>query len=483
MTKSSGGSGSQDETKKDSEESNKTKLGKFKVPPDSKAGASDACKGEGTNGLQKDFELACKAFVKEAKDNGVTITLGYSGYVSKKDAEKWSKNGNPPFLANIKYFGWGLGWEITEVKYSCGSAEKASDKAKAFFSSWISKAQGYGITMVQVGAGESMQLRFLKPMNIEVVDSATEVSYAGDNTSVTDTGSGSSASVSSVAYFFANQFNSIENVAESYALRGERALANDEPVWDSVKKACNASMRSCASGPGGEFIAWYPDYWGMYGNKVPYLVLEDIELIDLKITQSDNEFYSHVYVPGVNLSGSSVSNEFTQGVVSIESGIAASASSASANDDSSDYYVSDEVAAILKEMINIPEGDEWKYTPKELYRRYGARPYRASSVSSACGLIEIESESDETNPTYILPFLYALYEFMKHWANQYQVSVSMTFMPELFPGCRVKLKSMDLSFYVEEVTHTADYSSGFTTNAKCSCPIGSIVSGMVKPNM
>lgn len=457
------------------------RLGKYTVPRDTSenkyAGANDACRGTGTNGCQQNFSDAVDAFVSDAKDAGYNIDLGYSGYVSRASAEEWAKDGNNGFLDNIVYFGWGLGREIESVYPTPGqSPEKGVVE-------WItSNIAKYGLTYAS-GRGVNKKIEYIRPAYFQQSGDVSDIVYEGDNTNQ-DTQSSTDASVSSVAYFFSNQFQSIQDVGEAFMLQGERALANDEPLWNSVKKAVNASLRSCASGPDGEFIAWYPDYWGMYGNKTPYLILEDIELKDLTITQSDDEYYSHVFVPGVDQMGSSISYIYTQGVVSIESDTAAKVSAAASGDDA--YYVSDEVSSILKELIYIPEGEEWRYTPKELYRRYGARPNTTPSLSSAASLIETGTDDEEgtTKPQYILPFLYALYEFMYHWANQYQATLSMTFQPGLFPGCRVKVKSLDISFYVEEVTHNVSYEdgAGFTTTARCTCPVGSLVSGMVNPN-
>lgn len=330
-------------------------------------------------------------------------------------------------------------------------------------------------------------------------------------TGTTTTASTSDASVSSVAYYFSNQFQSLEVQSESLTLTGNRALANDVPLWNYVSDAVHSSLRTCASGPDGSFVAWYPDWFGKYDN-TPVVEIEDVELMDFKITQSDSEFYSHVYSPGVTPSGTQVGYLLTQGVVSIESNTAAQVSSAAATtatttgSASADYTVSDSVSEILSEMINIPSGDEWKYTPAELYRRYGARPKTdacktlvesgsdgaasttttSSSTSSSTAATATSSSSSNvssdtsSNPQYILPFLNALYSFMKHWANQWTCSLSITFMPNIFPGYRVKVKSLDISMYVQNVSHSMSYDGGFTTTISCSYPSGSLISGILK---
>lgn len=342
---------------------------------------------------------------------------------------------------------------------------------------------------------------------------AGKLDSPGDFSGASGSSSGSGASVAEVSYFVANQFKTLQADAMSEMLLGERAIANDVTLWSSVQAAVAASMRACCSAPDGSFIAWYPDYWGLSGTKgmshsQPAVELDDMELVNLTITQSDDEFYSHVFTAGVNINGASSPDKllYTVGVVSVESNTAATIANAAVNDNErkkssgdntvenlTNVAVSDQVQAILKDMIYIPEGEEWKYSPKELYRRYGARPIvasKAAHLGSMSNVIEelttdgdatTESASIDKNPKYILPFLCALYEFMDHWANQYKANLEMTFMPELFPGCRIKLKSFDISFYVQSVTHNVSYEGGFTTTAKCICPIGSLVSGMVNP--
>ena len=180
---------------------------------------------------------------------------------------------------------------------------------------------------------------------------------------------------------------------------------------------------------------------------------------------------------------------------------------------------SDAVSPLLAKMIYIPEGEEWKYTPKELFRRYGARPAKTNSLPNFSGNVLMEDWDDNrvkrekdklkkssayndddgsegadvgdgsdsgSTPQRILPFLYALYEFMYHWANQYQAKVQVTFMPEVFPGSRISVTlpaGNSISFYVQSVTHNMSYTNGFTTTLGCICPVGDIVPGMVKPSV
>lgn len=467
------------------------KLGKYTVPAetDSKqyaglAGSSGSSVYGSAKGLQSDFVKVVTEFISDAKDAGITITTGSYGWISKLIAQTLSLEGNSFYLNNIKTFGWGLGLYVTKISGTTSDNKSASD--------WIKdNKSSYGLRFSVATSSGILQGYYIAPATIKEDSDITEMKYeeASDSSSDSAGTTSSGGSVASVAYFFSNAFSSYQDTAESEMLRGQRALANDEPVWDSVKKACNASMRSCMSLADGRFCAFYPDYYGLYKgcNATPYLELDNIDLIDLKITQSDDEYYSHVFVSGVDEAGYSVDYAYTMGVVSVESDTAATVSEAEASDeDSIISEASDQVSAILSKLINIPDGESWKYTPKELYRRYGARPTKGYSLNTVAKLVENASgdteDGTETKPQYIMPFLAALYEFMYHWANQNKATVQITFQPSLFPGCRIKLKGFDISFFVKSVSHNMSYESGFSTTVECTCPVGSLVSGMVNPS-
>jgi hypothetical protein len=78
-----------------------------------------------------------------------------------------------------------------------------------------------------------------------------------------------------------------------------------------------------------------------------------------------------------------------------------------------------------------------------------------------------------------MEFLLACQIFMEQWAKQYQTTISMTFMPELFPGMRVQLPSQDLQVYVSAVSHVCDYEQGFYTQVTIAAPS----SPQAAPNM
>lgn len=454
-------------------------LGKYFVPTDDDkyAGVNEAeTRGEGTNGLQGAFEAACRLFAADLEKNynGLTIDFGYSGYVSKESAERWAEDGNVKFLQYIHYFGYGLAWEFSLIDVG----ERTKLNAVNAISSYALK---YNLS---VNVYDSGGFLFVTPRYVQSKDGITASEYGGDADSTEEAeaqGGGansSSGSLASTAWFFASSFGDTMNAAASQLLVGERALANDEPVWSTVKDIFNSSMRTVMAGPDGTFMAWYPDYWGVSGN-TPCLLLDDIELIDLKITQSDDTFVSHQFCAGVNTGGQYLTSSgqtsdmqwaLTQGVVSIESNTAALSSGVL--NDVGENAISNEPSELLKKLINIPEGEEWRFTPRELYRRYGARPAKKQLQH----VIEKPNDSGtsggtDANPQYILPFLYALYEFMRNWANQYQMSLQITWMPNIWPGMRVKVKSLGLSGYVTNVQHSGGPNAGqYSTSVTLVCP-------------
>lgn len=454
-------------------------LGKYFVPTDDDkyAGVNEAeTRGEGTNGLQGAFEAACCLFAADLEKNynGPTIDFGYSGYVSKESAERWAEDGNVKFLQYIHYFGYGLAWEFSIIDVG----ERTKLNAVNVISSYALK---YNLS---VNVYDSGGFLFVTPRYVQSKDGITASEYGGDADSTEEAeaqGGGansSSGSLASTAWFFASSFGDTMNAAASQLLVGERALANDEPVWNTVKDIFNSSMRTVMAGPDGTFMAWYPDYWGVSGN-TPCLLLDDIELIDLKITQSDDTFVSHQFCAGVNTGGQYLTSSgqtsdmqwaLTQGVVSIESNTAALSSGVL--NDVGENAISNEPSELLKKLINIPEGEEWRFTPRELYRRYGVRPAKKQLQH----VIEKPNDSGtsggtDANPQYILPFLYALYEFMRNWANQYQMSLQITWMPNIWPGMRVKVKSLGLSGYVTNVQHSGGPNAGqYSTSVTLVCP-------------
>jgi cell wall-associated NlpC family hydrolase len=78
---------------------------------------------------------------------------------------------------------------------------------------------------------------------------------------------------------------------------GPRAMMNDEPILPYISNLLGASMRSWCSAPNGDFMAWFPDYfdiWGIAGR----MDVRSIELQDFTVEWWDQQIVTHQYVVG-----------------------------------------------------------------------------------------------------------------------------------------------------------------------------------------
>lgn len=218
-------------------------------------------------------------------------------------------------------------------------------------------------------------------------------------------------------------------------LTGEKAYLNDEPLMQMIQAVSRAGLRHFASAPNGDFVAYYPDYFGLDG-KQAVLNLEDVEMKNVRIKLNDNALTTHVYVAGdtIHQNGSPIDIEGWIG---------------------SQGYVSVEDEWLFKRLAMVAPGAPESLDGKEIMRRYGVRPLKQEYSSVASGQLE---------------FLIACQIFMQKWAEQYATSVELTFMPELFPGMRVNLVGHNLQVYVTEVTHNFDFEQGFSTSAVIMAP-------------
>jgi hypothetical protein len=270
-------------------------------------------------------------------------------------------------------------------------------------------------------------------------------------------GSGASANAEGLAKAaaFATFFNlaSVMDVAEAQALKGERSLMNDEPLMPFVQQLTEASMRNFQSMPNGNFFAFYPDYFGGMGHRTPYWSVSDTEIIDGNINLSDDALATHVYVVGSWFQGGNQANPIglytdkihTKGVVTIFNA-----------------FMIDFLNGTT-DLMN-PEG-----APEELgtnpltkkdnavafLKKYGARPH-------------YEEQPFIKNEFYEI-FL-AFQRFCLLWSQQFSTQFQLTFMPEIFPGGLIEFREHSIQCYVDEVTHSCNYTSGFTTTISISSP-------------
>lgn len=234
------------------------------------------------------------------------------------------------------------------------------------------------------------------------------------------------------AYLF--QGNQIDST--SIELDGAKAPVNDVQLLTTVQAICSASMRSFMSGPDGTFIAFYPDYFGVSGTS-PTVSIEDIEMVNFSIDVSDDSLATDVFIAGGGVIDSyspqvtSVSWLDTAGVVNITQ------------------------AGVMKLLLGIDTENDPDYTPAAIYARFGLRPLKAEYPQVATGAME---------------YLQALALFQKKWSEQYSTNVQFTFLPELYPGMRALIKSYQITVFIEEVTHSFGFDTGFQTAATVSSP-------------
>jgi hypothetical protein len=88
-------------------------------------------------------------------------------------------------------------------------------------------------------------------------------------------------------------------------------------------------------------------------------------------------------------------------------------------------------------------------------KRYGARPQVDNYPMIRSSLFEM---------------FMAYQQFMLAWSNQFRTPFTFTFMPEIFPGGKVAFAEHGFQMYVESVTHTWDYETGFQTTAQMKAP-------------
>jgi cell wall-associated NlpC family hydrolase len=211
---------------------------------------------------------------------------------------------------------------------------------------------------------------------------------------------------------------------------GEKAYIDDQPLIQIVRALCTASLRSFQSAPNGDFMAFYPDQFGLDG-KPAVLALEDIELKDCHIDLSDDNMATHVYIEG----------DFTlMGQADQAEGWLNSSGTATV-----------ENAQLYQRLASFAPGDvDANMTAQQLLNRFGVRPYRDSYPLAGNAGLE---------------FLLACQIFMGKWASQYETDIGLTFMPELYPGMRISLVGHNLQVYVSAVTHEFDWARGFSTTA------------------
>jgi hypothetical protein len=229
-----------------------------------------------------------------------------------------------------------------------------------------------------------------------------------------------------------------------------RAFVTDQPVLQSISTMVQGSLRQFQSAPNGDFLAWFPDYFGVYGQS-PSLSVHDIEIIDFVISHDDTKLVTHIAVSGdqVNMGTSVGLIDWMQsnGIVSVQI---------------------PEVMAILFGFASADTPDSTTAAVTALYGKLGKN--FANNFLARYGMRPLVQEQPLIR-SHVTEFMYAWQLFMQSWANQYSSTIKLTFMPELYPGMRIRLEDHGIEVYVQNVQHQGDRASGFYTSAAVTCPV------------
>jgi hypothetical protein len=247
-------------------------------------------------------------------------------------------------------------------------------------------------------------------------------------------------------------FNALVNVytwgfqpdMASQVLAGPRAMMNDEPFLPFLGNIMAASMRAYCSAPNGDFMAWFPDYFDLWGIAAK-MDVRAIELMDFTVTWSDQQIVTHQYVVGTPLGYSMLASD----------GSAQQATGGGL------YW---QLASQGVATMDFPQifralfgQDATQQFLDEYLGRFGGRPNLVNIPAVQQGRPE---------------FFMALFLFMRRWADQFQADVPMTFMPELWPGMILRLPEFNFQAYVTEVHHQIQFGPDgyFRTYAKINAP-------------
>jgi cell wall-associated NlpC family hydrolase len=272
----------------------------------------------------------------------------------------------------------------------------------------------------------------------------------GVNVSTDSAGKTTATSASSALESLINTLvlTGIDSSGSGDALLPRRALMNDQPFLPWLANLTHNSMRSFCSAPNGDFMAWFPDYFGLWGTAA-IMNVQLIELQDFTVRWSDQQMVTHQFVIG------------TPGMTSFDK-------------DTANVSIFDPLGQLSQlSMFAQTSGIATMDYPEIFKVIYGksAKPKWAKAVLTRFGA----RPDVETMPTVQRgrpEFFMALYLFMQRWANMFTATIPLTFMPELWPGMLLRIPEFGFQCYVKSVTHTGSYGPGgsFTTEVEVCAP-------------
>jgi hypothetical protein len=245
----------------------------------------------------------------------------------------------------------------------------------------------------------------------------------------------------------------------SSELTGLKTLMNDVQIMPTFTSIVNSGLRNYCAAPNGDFIAWFPDYFGVYGTAAVWN-LETIEMHDFNMAWSDQNLITHEFTAGsyagtaLNTSADpSANGASVQGTNMIQS-----------------YGVATiDVPGLFQALFNTGDGDNGLFgaeATSNIYQQFGPRPNFDQMATVAHGEVE---------------FWYAVHNWMWSWSNQFRANVDLTFMPELFPGMLLQIQEFGFQAYIHSVSHSwnLDEGGGFDTQVTIVAPSSLDGSGLI----
>ena len=264
--------------------------------------------------------------------------------------------------------------------------------------------------------------------------------------------------------------------AEGTLLEGKPdAFVVAEPALATISTLATAGLRVFQSAPNGDFLSWFPDYFGLY-DTAPAMNIYDIEIIDLKIYHDDTQLVTHVGVAG-DINGGAGGNIGTAVSLADWLNSAAIMSFTGQTNYKADAF------GMVRTLFGIDPAD----TTGKLGAKFGFRDGNAVADQQAVtafmnryGMRPYVEEVPLIKSASMQNF-YALQTFYFLWAKQYNTQARFTFLPELYPGMLIRLPEHNLQFFVQAVSHSGSRDGGFSTDAVLTCPSLIDPSGQNKP--
>jgi hypothetical protein len=294
------------------------------------------------------------------------------------------------------------------------------------------------------------------------VPSNADTSLSGGGNADAGSTSDPALSAGAAAFMASIEMPTMLEAIEATALSGQKSLLNDKPLMPFVQQLVEAGFRQFQSLPDGKFFAFYPDYFGEMFHRPPYWEIDDIEVLDGGVDLSDDALVTHMYVVGdTTFSQNELMNAIsTSGVITVFNAFMSETMLDTRDDQDARRRQQTKDFSKGKDFggKDDPRGMDKLLDKDEavtFLQRYGARP--------------LTEDMPMVKHPYFEMFL-AYQKFLLAWSKQFLTPFTFTFMPELYPGGKVGFPEHGLQMYIEEVTHSWSYESGFTTQAQLSAP-------------